>query len=252
MENNDAGGFLVGRKNGKIYVHNDGDKGGMLVGRRHSEGGIKGVNKSTGQPIEVETGEIQLGSGAVNSDKKQLFEGKQMSNREILSVLNERGGGISFAGGGKVEDEYKAAANVVKQDAGKPIEYSGGEVILTRGAVSSDKKYAYNGKDMTTREIASQMNVESGGVSFAVGGGVSDKPKCGCDTMEDGGMPEEFVKISYKDYQKSRLLGGIEKERKDHYDTLSKLNSGAITIEDALKEIALKEMSIDEKYPFSE
>ena len=89
MENAKSGGFLVGRKNGKIYIHNQGDLGGILVGKRHSEGGIKGENKSTGQPIEVETGEIQLCNDAVRSNKKQSFEGENLTNREILSKLNQ-------------------------------------------------------------------------------------------------------------------------------------------------------------------
>jgi len=243
MENK-SGGFLVGRKNGKIYVHNQGDLGGILVGRRHSEGGIKGENKSTGQPIEVETGEIQLGKNAVQSNKKQLFNGKYMTNREILSELNKDGGGVAFEDGGKVEDEINKSKNIVKQGAGNPIQYSGGEVILTRGAVSSDKKYSYNGKQMTTREIASEMNVEAGGVAFSKGGNVKEND-CGCvDNKKNGGLTKnEFDDI--------RLKMGIEKEKHDHYDTLSKLNAGTITIQDALKEIAKKEMTIDEKYPFA-
>ena len=67
MENK-SGGYLVGRKNGKIYIHNDGNMGGYLVGRRHSQGGIKGKNESTGQPIEVESGEIQISSNAVKGN----------------------------------------------------------------------------------------------------------------------------------------------------------------------------------------
>jgi hypothetical protein len=244
MENK-SGGFLVGRKNGKIYVHNQGDLGGILVGRRHSEGGIKGENKATGQPIEVETGEIQLGKNAVQSNKKQKFNGKLMTNREILSELNKDGGGIAFEGGGKVEDEIGKSKDVVKQGAGNPIEYSGGEVILTRGAVSSDKKYDYNGKQMTTREIASEMNVEAGGVAFSKGGDVKESD-CGCtDNKKDGGVTKD-------EFDKIRLKMGVAKERHDHYDTLSKLNSGTITIEQALREIAQKEMKLDSKYPFGE
>ena len=241
MENK-SGGFLIGRKNGKIYVHNNGDLGGYLVGRRHSQGGIKGQNKSTGQPIEVETGEIQITSNAVKSDKKHTFNGKQMTNREILSALNVDGGGVAFDNGGQVESEYKHSDKVINNGGGKPIVYSGGEVILTRGAVSNPKKYDFNGKQMTTREIASAINVEGGGVSFDNGG----ETDCGCkENMKDGGLTND-------EFQKLRLKKGIEKERHDHYDTLAKLNAGTITIDNALTEIALKEMSIDKKYPFSE
>lgn len=290
-KDNKAGGFLAGRKDGKIYVHNDGDLGGILVGRRHSEGGIKGVNESTGQQIEVETGEIQLGSAAVNSTKKQNFNGEELTNKEILSKLNKEGGGIEFKNGGEVEDELDKAQNIVNNDAGKPIEYSGGEVILTRGAVSSDKKYNYNGKDMTTRQIASSMNVEAGGISFEEGGDINtpveydlqkempcdidkvildselDKVIVVLDTIENekidkisndnsSDFPANFPIDQYRKFmedegvKKFRLAEGIKKEKKDHYDTLSKLNSGSITLEQAFKEIAEKEMSLNIKYPF--
>ena len=254
MENK-SGGFLVGKKNGKIYMHNDGSMGGFLVGRRHSQGGIKGHNESTGQPIEVETGEVQIVPNAVNSEKKHNFNGKMMTNREILSYLNSEGGGVKFKDGGNVENEYKSSNNVVNKSAGQPITYSGGEVIITRGAVSNPKKYRYNGKEMTTRQILSDINVQGGGVSFAEGGSVPDKMKCACSSYDFGGATmnlQDFVNMSEQEYQQLRLQKGIEKERIDHFNTLSKLNAGAITVEQALREIAEKEMRIDPKYPFGE
>jgi hypothetical protein len=244
MENK-SGGYLVGRKNSKIYVHNDGSMGGYLVGRRHSQGGIKGTNQSTGQPIEVESGEIQISANAVKGNDVHTFNGKQMSSRQVLSYLNVQGGGVAFEDGGKVENEIKDSNNVVKKGAGNPIIYKGGEIILTRGAVSSDKKYNFNGKEMTTREIASAINVKGGGVSFDKGGDVT-KDDCGCsEDYKKGGMTDQ-------EYQAYRLQQGIKKERNDHYDTLSKLNAGTITIDNAVREIAEKEMSIDKNYPFSE
>lgn len=169
----------------QFFAHDSGNAGGVLVGKRHSEGGIKAINKSTGQPIEME----------------------------------------------------------------------GGEVVITRGAVSNPKKYSFNGKDMTTREILSNLNVDGGGVSFAEGGDVPDKINCGCSHMDLGGTtmtPQDFIRMSEKEYEENRLIGGIEKERNDHFYTLAKLNAGAITIEQALKEIAIKEMMLDAKYPFGE
>jgi predicted ABC-type ATPase len=41
-------------------THKAGASGGLLVGNRHSEGGIKAVNKSTGQPLEMEGGEVVI------------------------------------------------------------------------------------------------------------------------------------------------------------------------------------------------
>ena len=169
----------------EYFAHNIGDAGGLLVGKRHSEGGIKADVKSTGQRIEVE----------------------------------------------------------------------GGEVIMTRGAVNNKKKYLYEGREMTTREILSDLNVKGGGVAFADGGDVPEKMNCGCSSMKVGGIsytPQDFINLSEKEYQEHRLIDGIEKERTDHFYTLAKLNSGAISIEQALREIASKEMMIDPKYPYYE
>ncbi len=77
--------------------------GGVLVGKRHSEGGIKAVNNSTGQPLEMEGGEVVITRDAVSDKEKREFEGKMLTNKEILSEINQSGGGISFAKGGEVD-----------------------------------------------------------------------------------------------------------------------------------------------------
>jgi hypothetical protein len=82
----------------------NGSTGGMLVGNRHSEGGIKAINKSNNQPLEMEGGEVVITRNAVTDNKKHEFEGKMLTNREILSKINESGGGVSFADGGSVSD----------------------------------------------------------------------------------------------------------------------------------------------------
>ena len=82
--------------------HNQGEAGGYLVGRRHSEGGIKAVNKSTGQSLEMEGGEVVITRNAVSDPTKRSFNGKMMTNREILSTINQSGGGVAFAEGGEV------------------------------------------------------------------------------------------------------------------------------------------------------
>jgi predicted ABC-type ATPase len=89
----------------EMVTHKSGEVGGLLVGNRHSEGGIKAVNKSTGQPLEMEGGEVVITRNAVSDTKKRMFEGEMLTNREILSRINEEGGGVSFEEGGKVEDD---------------------------------------------------------------------------------------------------------------------------------------------------
>lgn len=89
-------------KEGGEIKHISGKVGGYLVGKRHSEGGIKAINKSTGQPLEMEGGEVVITRNAVSSQEKHEFEGQMLTNREILSKINESGGGVSFEDGGEV------------------------------------------------------------------------------------------------------------------------------------------------------
>jgi|688.fasta_scaffold24166_4 hypothetical protein len=80
----------------------DAKKGGYLVGKPHSEGGIKGINVDTNEPIEVEGGEVVITKPAVESNQKYSFEGKQMTPKEILSKLNSDHGGVAFKEGGEI------------------------------------------------------------------------------------------------------------------------------------------------------
>jgi len=101
----EVGGKVVTKKG----ATNDAKKGGYFDGRPHSQGGIKAVNIDNNQPIEVEGGEVVITKRAVADDTKKEFQGKMMTNKEILSKINESGGGVSFANGGEVkleEDEY--------------------------------------------------------------------------------------------------------------------------------------------------
>jgi len=129
-----TGGVLVGKRQGQTMIHNKGSLSGYLVGRTHAEGGIKAVNKSTGQPLEMQGGEVVITAPAVSDNTKREFEGKMMTNREILSTINEKGGGVSFAKDG--------------MEIPKSIKHTGAS-------------YKYGGKTMTDQEIMTSMN--SGG-----------------------------------------------------------------------------------------
>ena len=96
-EKTPTGGVLVGKREGQTIIHNKGTLSGYLVGKTHAEGGIKAVNKSTGQPLEMQGGEVVITAPAVSDNTKREFEGKMMTNREILSTINEKGGGVAFA-----------------------------------------------------------------------------------------------------------------------------------------------------------
>ena len=75
--------------------------GGLLVGKRHSEGGIKAINKSTGQPLEMEGGEVVITRKAVSDPSPVKYNGKKMTKRQVLSAINQSGGGVAFAKGGE-------------------------------------------------------------------------------------------------------------------------------------------------------
>lgn len=101
------------------FAHGSGSAGGVLVGKRHSEGGIKAINKSTGQPLEMEGGEVVITRKAVSDNKKREFEGEMLTNKEILSRINESGGGVKiFSQGGDIESHTCSCS-------GKSYKYGG-------------------------------------------------------------------------------------------------------------------------------
>ena len=95
---------------------NDAKKGGYFDGRPHSKGGIKAVNIDNNQPIEVEGGEVVITKRAVADNTKKEFEGKMMTNKQILSKINESGGGVSFEKGGQVKSDDSSFSNGGKLD----------------------------------------------------------------------------------------------------------------------------------------
>lgn len=102
-------------------INLSGNNGGMLVGKRHSESGIKAINLSTGQPIEMEGGEVVITRDAVSDDKKRSFNGKMLTNRQILSSINESGGGVSFADGGDIPENLSFNSNALFEYGGETM-----------------------------------------------------------------------------------------------------------------------------------
>jgi len=92
-----------GKVEGDGKLSDDAKDGGLFKGKSHAEGGIKAVNNDTGQLIEVEGNEVIINKRSVADTTKKEFEGEMLTNREILSRINESGGGVSFDKGGKVD-----------------------------------------------------------------------------------------------------------------------------------------------------
>ena len=145
-ENTPAGGVVVGKRDGQTMIYDDASLGGYFVGKLHSEGGIKMINKSTGQPLEVQGSEIIITAPAVNDPKKHNFNGQMMTNREILSKINSDGGGVSFADGGEIPAKIH----------------------------TTDKEYEYGGKMVHDSDIAHSLGMNStlkkGKQHFSLGG----------------------------------------------------------------------------------
>lgn len=144
-----AGGVLVGKREGQTMIYDDATVGGYFVGKLHKEGGIKGINKTTGQPIEVQSSEVIITAPAVADQTKREFEGQMLTNREILSKINVSGGGVSFEQGGDVPSEL----------------YFNGS------------SYNYGGKTMTDYEIMKAMNGCGCDEEYKNGGNVTDYQK---------------------------------------------------------------------------
>jgi hypothetical protein len=82
---------------------NNAKEGGFFEGRSHAEGGIKAINVDTKQPIEVEGNEVVINKRSVADNTLHDFNGKKMTNKQILSEINQAGGGVAFAHGGELE-----------------------------------------------------------------------------------------------------------------------------------------------------
>jgi hypothetical protein len=147
------------------FAHGSGNVGGVLVGKRHSEGGIKAINKSTNQPLEMEGGEVVITRNAVSDNEKREFEGEMLTNKEILSRINESGGGVSFADGGDIPESIYTS--------GKEYAY-GGKMVKDHDIVSSCgcKHTMADGGKLATEEFNEMFGhtFKNGGQIYGEGG----------------------------------------------------------------------------------
>ena len=137
----DKGGKLMQTKNAK--------NGGYLVGRSHKEGGIKGVNVDTGDPIEVEGGEVVITKPAVDSNKYYTLNGKKMKPKDILSKLNSDHGGVAFAEGGKVGSRKYLLGGMTNDEKKDFTEarYAGKSIVITQNDDIGSSVYEFNSWD---------------------------------------------------------------------------------------------------------
>ena len=132
----------------KTIKHIDGNIGGYLVGRRHSEGGIKAINKSTNQPLEMEGGEVVITRNAVSDNEKREFEGEMLTNKQILSRINEGGGGVSFEKGGEIHsygNKYNYGGHLMTDHEILHTMAVGGEINELEDFDFENEEYALGG-----------------------------------------------------------------------------------------------------------
>lgn len=91
-------------KTGVVYEYKDGGEcgcmsykdGGLAYGNSHDKGGMPLKVMSTGQNIEIEGGEGVINKRSMQMNKKLDFQGKMLTPCQIVSKINEMGGGVKF------------------------------------------------------------------------------------------------------------------------------------------------------------
>lgn len=167
--------------------HISGAAGGFLVGRSHANNGIKAINKATGQPLEMEGGEVVITKTAVEDEELREFEGEMLTNRQILSKINESGGGVSFALGGDIPTELYFDE--------KEYSYGGeklpGHVIAYKISSCGCNHEPQNGlsKGKTIEDIAAMHNVSVSHIENQIEKGIQVE-------AEHTSNPQEQVKIA--------------------------------------------------------
>jgi hypothetical protein len=87
-------------------------------------------------------------------------------------------GGVVVGKRHSEEDENGTGERFLVESTGQVVEVEGGEGVLSKESMNSDKKYDLDGEKMTGKQIASKLNHKYGGVEFAEGGEVGHV--CGC------------------------------------------------------------------------
>lgn len=125
------------------------------------------------------------GAAAYEALKKNYKnENKIIILENNLQTLKE-GGVVVGKRHSEADEDGNTGERFLVKSTGQVVELEGGEGVMCSESMQSDKRFAFNGKKMTAREIASLLNHKYGGVEFAKGGDL--KSVCGCKTYEHGG-----------------------------------------------------------------
>ena len=99
--------------------NNQAEDSGYVVGTTNKNA-TSANNNISNKPLEVDGGQVIITKPAIDSKDKYLFEGKEMTPKEILSVLNSEHGGVSFQQGGKVPTQFYNVGGAITDGATHP------------------------------------------------------------------------------------------------------------------------------------
>lgn len=165
---------------------------------------------------------------------------EDMSSNETFIEASEK---LKFADGGNTTKRMKKIKRggitygkshaeggipVKNESTGDMLEVEGGEGIVNKRSMASDKKVKLNGKEMTICEAVSQLNQLEGGVQFS------------CDDVSD----RQFIEAMAKGGELER---GTRTE-KEHIQVLKDLYAKRITPKEASKRIAKDHLKEDSRY----
>jgi hypothetical protein len=132
-------------------------------------------------------------------------------------------GGITYG-----KSHAEGGMPVKNQSTGDMLEVEGGEGIVNKRSMASDKMVKLNGKEMTICEAVSQLNQLEGGVQFS------------CDDVSD----RQFIEAMAKGGELER---GVRTEQ-EHIQVLKDLYAKRITPKQASKRIAKDHLKEDANY----
>jgi hypothetical protein len=153
-----------------------------------------------------------------------------MQELETTDTLKD--GGVVVGKRHSESDENGTGERFLVKSTGQIVELEGGEGVLNTASMQSTKTFDFNGKKMTARQIASELNHKYGGVEFAKGGNVNHV--CGCkskfyhggelptatlDSLEGG---EAVVTVKTMESKDKYKFNGREMTPRE---VLSKINS---------------------------
>lgn len=177
---------FLGYRSNYVEVIKPGQKGYAIVKIISSSG----PNSFTaGREIPVPL--FRLASGIYDNDSLHLTNSMQLKsgghlqgtkNGKPVDLTTAKLGGMSV-GAPHSQGGIKGAVGTTKT----PIEFEGQEIILTAPLSTNQEKYDFEGKELTAKQIASQLNVDNGGVAFA-DGGQADTCRCSGKSYKFGGQ----------------------------------------------------------------